>query len=187
MVQRTDAEAKRDKLQTWLTSKLPSAEDISISPLIKASTGYASEIHFFDLHWQEAGQEHAENLVIREEPMALRVFPVYDMGKEFHTMSVGCSILRLDCVCNIVGTRVDLIQSTQVINRYISLNFELLSEQVKVSNIAVIEPSGPRRLRFKSAYHYHLSFGPTRRDRQGVEMLAKQSPKTQKTDPLLRS
>jgi len=86
MVQRTDTEAKRDKLQTWLTSKLPSAEDLSISPLVKASTGYASEIHFFDLHWQEAGQEHAEKLVIREEPMALRVFPVYDMGKEFHTM-----------------------------------------------------------------------------------------------------
>jgi aminoglycoside phosphotransferase (APT) family kinase protein len=86
MVQRTDAEAKRDKLQAWLTSKLPSAADISISLLARASTGYASEIHFFDLHWQEAGRERIEKLVIREEPMALRVFPVYDMGKEFHTM-----------------------------------------------------------------------------------------------------
>ena len=86
MVQRTDAEVKRDKLQTWLSSKLPSAQDISISPLVKASTGYASEIHFFDLHYREAGREHEEKLVIREEPMVLRVFPVYDMGKEFNTM-----------------------------------------------------------------------------------------------------
>jgi aminoglycoside phosphotransferase (APT) family kinase protein len=86
MVQRTDAEEKRDKLQTWLTSKLPSAQSLSISPLVKASTGYASEIHFFDLHYREAGREHEEKLVIREEPMLLRVFPVYDMGKEFNTM-----------------------------------------------------------------------------------------------------
>jgi aminoglycoside phosphotransferase (APT) family kinase protein len=86
MVQRTDAEAKRDKLQTWLTSKLPSAQSLSISPLVKAKSGYGSEIHFFDLHWREAGREHIEKLLIREEPMVLRVFPVYDMGKEFHTM-----------------------------------------------------------------------------------------------------
>jgi len=86
MVQRTDAEAKRDKLQTWLASKLPMAKELSISPLVKASTGYGSEIHFFDLHRREAGQEKTEELVIREEPMVLRVFPVYDLGKEFQTM-----------------------------------------------------------------------------------------------------
>ena len=86
MVQRTDAEAKRDKLQTWLTSKLPSAQSLSISPLVKAKSGYGSEIHFFDLRWREAGREHIEKLLIREEPIVLRVFPVYDMGKEFHTM-----------------------------------------------------------------------------------------------------
>ena len=86
MVQRTDAEAKRDKLQTWLASKLPSAEDISISPLVKLSSGQSSEIHYFDLHYREAGQEHEEKLVIRAEAMVLRVFPVYDLGKEFNPM-----------------------------------------------------------------------------------------------------
>jgi len=86
MVQRTDAEAKRDKLQTWLASKLPMANELSISPLVKAKSGYGSEIHFFDLHWREAGQEKTEKLVIREEPLVLRVFPVYDLGKEFNTM-----------------------------------------------------------------------------------------------------
>lgn len=88
MVQRTDAEVKRDKLQTWLISKMPSAEALSISPLVKTTSGQSSEIHFFDLHWREAGKEHEEKLVIRAEAMALRVFPVYDLGKEFHTM--GC-------------------------------------------------------------------------------------------------
>jgi aminoglycoside phosphotransferase (APT) family kinase protein len=86
MVQRTDAELKRGKLQTWLASKMPSAKDISISPLVKATSGQSSEIHFFDLHWREAGKEHVEKLIIRAEAMALRVFPVYDLGKEFHTM-----------------------------------------------------------------------------------------------------
>src|SRR4030042_1212750 len=86
MVQRTDAEAKRGKLQTWLVSKMPSAEALSISPLVKVTSGQSSEIHFFDLHWREAGKEHVEKLVIREEAMVLRVFPVYDLGKEFHAM-----------------------------------------------------------------------------------------------------
>jgi hypothetical protein len=39
MVQRTDAEAKRAKLKTWLTSRLPMAKELSISPLVKAKSG----------------------------------------------------------------------------------------------------------------------------------------------------
>jgi aminoglycoside phosphotransferase (APT) family kinase protein len=86
MVQRTDAEAKRDKLQTWLTSKLPAAEALSISPLEKATSGYASEIHFFDLCWKEGGHGKTEKLVIREAPTVMQVHPDYDAAEQFHIM-----------------------------------------------------------------------------------------------------
>ena len=86
MVQRTDPQAKRAKLEAWLRNKLPSAENITVSPLVKAAGGYGSEIHFFDASWQEGGKENRERLVIREEPMVFRVFPEYDLAREYKTM-----------------------------------------------------------------------------------------------------
>ena len=86
MVQRTDAQAKKSKLEAWLRNKLPSADKVSVSNLKKAAGGYGSEIHFFDLLLQEGGQEKTERLVIREEPMVFRVFPEYHIAREFDTM-----------------------------------------------------------------------------------------------------
>lgn len=87
MVQRTDPQAKRASLEAWLKNKLPSAENISVSPLEKAAGGYGSEIHFLDLSWQEGEQKKTEKLVIREEPMVFRVFPEYNLTREFNTMN----------------------------------------------------------------------------------------------------
>ncbi len=86
MVQRTDPEAKRVRLEAWLRTKLPAAEALSIGPLEKATSGYASEIHFFDLHWREGGREKTEKLVIREAPTELQVHPDYDVGAQFNIM-----------------------------------------------------------------------------------------------------
>jgi aminoglycoside phosphotransferase (APT) family kinase protein len=86
MVQRTDPQIKRAKLESWLKSKLPAAESISVGPLEKAPGGYGSEIHFFDLSWQESGHERMEHLLIREEPLVFRVFPEYCLDREFKTM-----------------------------------------------------------------------------------------------------
>jgi len=86
MVQRTDPQEKRDRLEAWVSTKLPSAKDISISELEKAAGGYGSEIHFFDLNWQESGRQHTEHLLIREEPMVFRVFPEFHLAREFNTM-----------------------------------------------------------------------------------------------------
>ena len=84
MVQRTDPEVKRVKLEAWLRTKLPAAEALSIGPLEKATSGYASEIHFFDLNWREGDQEKAEKLVIREAPTELQIHPDYDVGTQFN-------------------------------------------------------------------------------------------------------
>lgn len=84
MVQRTDPEAKRVKLEAWLRTKLPAAEALSIGPLEKATSGYASEIHFFDLNWRDGDQEKTEKLVIREAPTELQIHPDYDVGIQFN-------------------------------------------------------------------------------------------------------
>ncbi len=86
MVQRTDSEAKRVKLEAWLRTKLPAAEALSIGPLEKATSGYASEIHFFDLNWREGDHEKTENLVIREAPTELQIHPNYNVGTQFNIM-----------------------------------------------------------------------------------------------------
>jgi len=86
MVQRTDPEEKRAKLEAWLRIKLPAAEALSISPLEKATSGYASEIHFFDLNWRKGDQDKTEKLVIREAPTELQIHPDYDVGTQFNIM-----------------------------------------------------------------------------------------------------
>lgn len=86
MVQRTDPQEKRDRLEAWVSTKLPSAQDISMSELEKVAGGYASEIHFFDLSWREGADQKMERLVIREEPMVFRVFPEYQLDREFNTI-----------------------------------------------------------------------------------------------------
>ncbi|UCG82837.1 MAG: phosphotransferase family protein, partial [Dehalococcoidia bacterium] len=74
------------KLEAWLRTKLPAAEALSIGPLDKATSGYASEIHFFDLNWREGDQEKTERLVIREAPTDLQIHPDYDVGIQFNIM-----------------------------------------------------------------------------------------------------
>jgi aminoglycoside phosphotransferase (APT) family kinase protein len=86
MVQRTDPQEKRVKLEAWLKDRLPSAENVSVSPLEKVVGGYGSEIHFFDLSWRESGREKTERLVVREEPMVFRVFPEFHLAREFNAM-----------------------------------------------------------------------------------------------------
>ncbi len=86
MVERTDPVEKRARLEAWLRTKLPHAEDLALSPLDKAAGGFGSEIHFIDLKWRERGEEKTLRLVMREEPVVLRVFPEYNIAAEFHTM-----------------------------------------------------------------------------------------------------
>ena len=86
MVQRTDPEIKKIRLEKWLKNKLPSAENISITGIEKAKGGYGSEIHFFDLNWQESGQEYTEHVLIREESKVFKVFPEFHLDREFNTM-----------------------------------------------------------------------------------------------------
>jgi len=79
-----DFETKRSRLEEWLRTKWPSAEDLSIVSMNKATGGFGSPIRFLDLHLKEGGQERTERLVIQQEPRTPP--PDYNVAMQFHTM-----------------------------------------------------------------------------------------------------
>ena len=78
----------QSRLTTWLRSKMPQAQNLSISPLERSGGGLSNETYFFHLSWQEAGQSSMEKKVLRWQPKDFPVFPDYDLGKQFRIM--GC-------------------------------------------------------------------------------------------------
>jgi aminoglycoside phosphotransferase (APT) family kinase protein len=84
MTSRMGSEDKQAKLTEWLKTKLPQADELSITPLERVRGGYASRIRFFDLNWREGGQEKIEKLVLRQGPRTPP--PGYDLALQFHTL-----------------------------------------------------------------------------------------------------
>lgn len=81
-----DLPGMQSRLTTWLQSKMPQAQNLSISPLERAGGGLSNETYFFNLNWQEAGQSSMEKMVLRWQPKDFPVFPDYDLGKQFRVM-----------------------------------------------------------------------------------------------------
>lgn len=74
----------QSNLGKWLQNKMPQAQDITISPLKRASAGFANETFFFDMSWKEGGKTKSEKLVLRWQPQDNPVFLDYDLGMQFH-------------------------------------------------------------------------------------------------------
>jgi aminoglycoside phosphotransferase (APT) family kinase protein len=85
MIRRQDV-AKEPRLEAWLKTKLPQADDLSITPLEKASSGFSNDTYLFDLRWREDGKEKTEKLVVRWPPESFPLFPDYDVIKQFRVM-----------------------------------------------------------------------------------------------------
>lgn len=81
-----DLEARQAKLQAWLGTRLPQGQEVSITPLQRASAGFSNETYAFDLRWREEGHERELALIVRWPPMASPIFPEYDMSLQFRVM-----------------------------------------------------------------------------------------------------
>ncbi|MFA4835569.1 MAG: phosphotransferase family protein [Dehalococcoidia bacterium] len=81
-----ELEVKRSKLELWLKTKIPQAEELSITPLQRAGSGFSNETYFLDLRCVEAGKERKERLVVRWAPEAYSVFPDYDLLAQYRIM-----------------------------------------------------------------------------------------------------
>ena len=86
-VPQRDLELTRKQLGEWFESRLPGASKIELSTLRGPSnTGFSSDTVMFDLSWEENGREQHEELVARIEPTGVRVFPHYDLDRQFRVM-----------------------------------------------------------------------------------------------------
>src|SRR3990172_4934102 len=82
----SDQEAIRVRLTEWLKSKLPSADDLTLSSLTKPGLGFSNETLLGELSWQEGDHGRQESLGFRLEPRQFRVFPEYDLAKQVRVM-----------------------------------------------------------------------------------------------------
>jgi aminoglycoside phosphotransferase (APT) family kinase protein len=84
-----DLAADGAKLTAWLQRQLPDATELRISDLVAPqSSGFSNETLLFDLEYARGGEAHRDALVVRIEPMGLRIFPEYDLGLQFRTMQM---------------------------------------------------------------------------------------------------
>jgi aminoglycoside phosphotransferase (APT) family kinase protein len=83
-----DIDGTRNKLESWITSRLGHA--VSIPELsIPEATGMSNVTLLFDMCWQEQGRTMREPVVARLQPSIDRpVFPDYDLSLQYEVMDI---------------------------------------------------------------------------------------------------
>ena len=94
-----DLESVRARLASWLRERLPSARGLAVSALQAPGAGFSNESLLFDLTYESEGRAHVEPLVVRLTPEEFRVFPEYDLARQFHVMrALGSTAVPVPCV-----------------------------------------------------------------------------------------
>ena len=85
-----DRDGIRTRLEAWLAGALPPGAAPRIEDLVAPANGLSSETVLLDVGWTDGGEPRRDALVARiaPEPSAVPVFPVYDLGREFRTISL---------------------------------------------------------------------------------------------------
>ncbi len=84
-----DLETDAAKFSRWLETKLEGAVAVQMSPLVAPqSSGFSNETLLFDLAYTLDGERREEALVVRIQPTGYQVFPDYDLGLQFRSMSL---------------------------------------------------------------------------------------------------
>lgn len=84
-----DLSATRSALEGWLAERLPEARELRISDLVgPGSTGFSNDTLMFDLEWRAGNLLRRESLVVRIKPTGYRVFPEYDLARQFRIQSL---------------------------------------------------------------------------------------------------
>jgi aminoglycoside phosphotransferase (APT) family kinase protein len=79
-----DLDATRERLEAWLRTRLPEARELVASPLVgPGATGFSSDTLLFELSWTQGGDAWRQSLVLRLEPTGFRIFPHYDVRRQF--------------------------------------------------------------------------------------------------------
>src|SRR5215469_5862763 len=84
-----DGEREAKQLAEWLGKKMPHAQALSVSPLVRSgATGFSSDTLIFDLAWREGGAPRQEGIVVRRAPIGHRVFPSYDIPRQHRILRI---------------------------------------------------------------------------------------------------
>lgn len=75
-------------LERWLTARHPEARAVAIAAMRAPSAGASNETLLFDLVWQRGGLRETTPMVVRVQPTAAGVFPVYDLQLQYRTMQL---------------------------------------------------------------------------------------------------
>ncbi len=75
-------------LERWLAARHPEARDLAITAMRAPSAGASNETLLFDLAWQRDGRRETTPMVVRVQPTAAGVFPVYDLQLQYRTMQL---------------------------------------------------------------------------------------------------
>jgi aminoglycoside phosphotransferase (APT) family kinase protein len=82
------SERTSERLASWLTTRLPDGDDVSIENLVTPqSSGFSYGTVIFDAAWTDAGGARQARWVARVEPRGRGLFPAYDLGREQTLMS----------------------------------------------------------------------------------------------------
>jgi aminoglycoside phosphotransferase (APT) family kinase protein len=84
-----DLELTRKRLTEWFAERLTDASDVSVSELAgPGTTGFSNDTLMFDLGYRRGDRQHRESLVARIEPSGYRVFPEYDLRRQFRVQEM---------------------------------------------------------------------------------------------------
>jgi len=71
------------KLTDWLVSKLPGAQDITVTDVREpGASGLSNETLLFTATWHEGGVRHTREMVARVQPDGPGMYPEYDLRKQ---------------------------------------------------------------------------------------------------------
>lgn len=71
------------KLADWLTSRLPEAQDVTVTDVREpGSSGLSNETVLFTATWREDGVQQTRDMVARVQPHGPGMYPEYDLSKQ---------------------------------------------------------------------------------------------------------
>jgi aminoglycoside phosphotransferase (APT) family kinase protein len=88
-LQSRDAEETGRRLERWLASRTPCAEDLVVeNVVVPPSSGFSNETLLFDARWREAGERRSAALVARIKATAFQIFPEYDVERQHRVLAL---------------------------------------------------------------------------------------------------
>ncbi len=84
-----DLSEMKSKITAWLKTKMPDANNLTISDLEKPGMGMSNESLLFYINWEEDGQQRSKGAVFHGAPRGdVQTFPEYNLAHQFYIMDL---------------------------------------------------------------------------------------------------